>query len=152
MLSLPLAAAEEMVLSEAETASWVVALYGPPTVLSLILTIRYRQPLLLTVNFFVLLFIVSLGNRLSYPELIGASVVAGACVALLSALGFTGRLAVWVPAPILLDMLFGAIMSFVPGILTLLLPPTFCIMRFLHVTKFYLASVLNPDCRLSSLR
>lgn len=118
VLSLPLASAEEMGLSAAETASWILALYGLPGLLSLVLTVRYRQPLLLTGNFFVLIFIVSLGNRLSYPELIGASVVAGACVVLLSALNLTGRLAAWIPAPIVLGLLAGAVMSYVSGIFT----------------------------------
>lgn len=120
VLSLPLAAAEEMGLSAAETASWIVAVYGLPGILSLVLTFRYRQPLLLTGNFFVLIFIVSLGSRLSYPELIGASVVAGACVMLISALGLMGRLAAWVPAPIVLGLLAGAVMSFVSDIFNFL--------------------------------
>ena len=120
VLSLPLAAAEEMHLSAAETASWILALYGLPAILSLVLTVRYRQPLLLTGNFFVLIFIVSLGSRLSYPELVGASIVAGACVVLLSALGLMGRLAAWVPAPIVLGLLAGAVMSFVSDIFNFL--------------------------------
>lgn len=120
VLSLPLAAAEEMRLSAAETASWILALYGIPGFLGLVLTIRYRQPLLLTGNFFVLIFLVSLGSRLSYPELVGATVVAGACVVLLSALGLTGWLAAWIPAPIVLGLLAGAVMPFVSGIFTYL--------------------------------
>lgn len=120
VLSLPLAAAEEMRLSAAETASWILALYGIPGLLSLVLTIRYRQPLLLTGNFFVLIFIVSLGSRLSYPELVGASILAGVSVVLLGALGLTGRLADWIPAPIVFGLLAGAVMSFVSGIFTYL--------------------------------
>ena len=118
VLSLPLAAAEEMRLSAAETASWILALYGIPGFLSLVLTIRYRQPLLLTGNFFVLIFIVSLGSRISYPELVGASILSGVSVVLLGALGLTGRLADWIPAPIVHGLLAGAVMSFVSGIFT----------------------------------
>ena len=120
VLSLPLAAAEEMRLSEAETASWILALYGIPGIPGLVLTIRYRQPLLLTGNFFVLIFIVSLSNRLSYQELIGASIVAGVCVVLLSALGLMERLAAWVPAPVVLGLLAGAVMPFVSDIFNFL--------------------------------
>jgi benzoate membrane transport protein len=120
VLSLPLVAAEEMRLSAAETASWILALYGIPSFLSLVLTIRYRQPLLLTGNFFVLIFIVSLGSRLSYPELVGASILAGVSVVLLGMLGLTVRLANWIPAPIVLGLLAGAVMPFVSGIFTYL--------------------------------
>jgi len=118
VLSLPLAAAQEMRLSAAETPSWIMALYGLPGLLGLLLAIRYRQPLLLTGNIFVLIFIASLGGRLSYPELVGASVVAGASVLLFSALGLTARLAAWIPAPILLGLLAGAVMPFVSDIFT----------------------------------
>jgi len=118
VLSIPLAAAQEMRLSEAETSSWILVVYGLPGLLGLVLAIRYRQPLLLTGNVFVLIFIASLGARLSYPELVGASIVAGASVVLISALGFTGRLAAWIPAPIVLGLLAGAVMPFVSRIFT----------------------------------
>jgi benzoate membrane transport protein len=118
VLSILLAAAQQMRLSEAETSSWILVVYGLPGLLGLVLVIRYRQPLLLTGNIFVLIFIASLGARLSYPELVGASIVAGASVVLISALGLTGRLAAWIPAPIVLGLLAGAVMPFVSGIFT----------------------------------
>ena len=118
VLSILLAAAQEMRLSEAETSSWILVVYGLPGLLGLVLVIRYRQPLLLTGNVFVLIFIASLGTRLSYPELVGASIVAGASVVLISTLGLTGRLAAWIPAPIVLGLLAGAVMPFVSGIFT----------------------------------
>jgi benzoate membrane transport protein len=115
VLSISLAAAQEMRLSATETTSWILAMYG---LSGLLLTIRYRQPLLLTGNIFVLIFIASLGGRLSYPELVGASITAGASVVLLGALGLTARLAVWIPAPIVLGLLAGAVMPFVSRIFT----------------------------------
>jgi benzoate membrane transport protein len=118
VLSILLAAAQQMRLSEAETSSWILVVYGLPGLLGLVLVIRYRQPLLLTGNIFVLIFIASLGARLSYPELVGASIVAGASVVLISALGLTGQLAAWIPAPIVLGLLAGAVMPFVSGIFT----------------------------------
>jgi benzoate membrane transport protein len=84
----------------------------------LVLTIRYRQPLLLSGNIFVLIFIASPAGRPSYPQLVDASIVAGASVVLLSALGLTGRLAAWIPAPIALGLLAGAVMPFVSDIFT----------------------------------
>ena len=48
-----------MDLSEAETSSWILAVYGLPGLLGLVLAIRYRQLLLLTGNVFVLIFIAS---------------------------------------------------------------------------------------------
>jgi benzoate membrane transport protein len=118
VLSLPLAAAQEMGLSAAQTTSWILTLYGLPGLLGLALTILYRQPLLMTGNIFVLIFVASLGGRLSYPELVGACIVAGAIVVLLGALGLTGRLAAWIPAPIVLGLLAGAVMPFVSDVFT----------------------------------
>lgn len=118
ILSIPLAAAQEMDLSEAETSSWILAVYGLPGLLGLVLAIRYRQPLLLTGNVFVLIFIASLGGQLSYPEIVGASIVAGAGVLLISALGLTDWLVGWIPAPIVMGLLAGAVMPFVSGIFT----------------------------------
>ena len=62
-------------LSTAQASGWIAVLYGWPTALALILTIRYRQPLLLTGNIFAIIFFVSLGHRLSFAELAGAAVV-----------------------------------------------------------------------------
>jgi benzoate membrane transport protein len=88
--------------------------------LSLILAIRYRQPLLITGNLFFILFISGLEGQFNYPELIGASIVAGAVVLLLGILGLTERLAAWIPAPIVFGLLAGAVMPYVAGIFTAL--------------------------------
>lgn len=110
VLSIPLAAAQALGLSPAETSGWIMAVYGLPAVLSLILTIRYRQPLLLTGNIFVIIFIERLGGNLGYAELIGAAIVAGAAVLLIGLLGLTERLAAWVPAPVVFALLAGAVL------------------------------------------
>lgn len=120
VLSVPLAVAQTMGLTAAQTTSWILALYGLPSLLSLLLAWRYSQPLLLTGNLFAIIFIRSLGNQISYPELIGAFVLAGAGVALLGALGLTNRLASWVPAPVVFGLLTGAVISFVVDIFNLL--------------------------------
>lgn len=116
VLSIPLAAAQVLELSAQQTSSWILALYGVPAVLSLWMTWRYRQPLLLTGNLFVIIFISGLGNQLSYPELIGATILAGAAVLLVSVLGLMARLAALVPLPIMFGLLAGAVMPFVARI------------------------------------
>ncbi len=47
VLSLPLASAERLGLTPAETANWIVGLYAIPALLSLVLTVRTREPVLL---------------------------------------------------------------------------------------------------------
>ena len=117
-LSLQLAAAEKFALPETSIASWILALYALPGLLSLVLTVRYRQPLLLTGNFAVVIFIASLADHLSYPEAAGATLAAGAGVLLISAVGITHRLAALVPAPVVHGLLAGAVLPFVTDAFT----------------------------------
>jgi benzoate membrane transport protein len=112
VLSIPLAAAEGLGLSAAETSGWIMALYGLPGLLSLVLALRYRQPLLLTGNIFFVIFIRGLGGELSFPELMGASMLAGAGVLLFGLLGLAKRVADWIPLPIMFGLLAGAVMPF----------------------------------------
>jgi len=115
-LSIPLGAAADLALSRGELTGWVVALYGTPGVLSLVLVWRYRQPLLLTGNIFVLIFVASLGGQLRWAELVGASMTAGAIVLVLGLLGLTDRLAAWLPAPVVFGVLAGAVLPFFVGL------------------------------------
>jgi len=110
-LSIPLDAASNLGLSPAETTGWIMAVYGVPGLLTLLLVFRFRQPLLVTGNLFILIFIASLGSQLSWPELVGASIIAGALVLLLGPLGLTNRLAAWLPAPIIFGLLAGAVLD-----------------------------------------
>lgn len=118
VLSIPLASAEHMGLSSAETSSWILALYGIPPLLSLILAVIFRQPLLLTGNLFMIIFINGLGGRIPYPELIGAAMLAGAAVAVVGLLGITRWMASWIPVPIMFGLLAGAVLPFLSDIFT----------------------------------
>jgi len=120
VLSIPLTAAQVLELSPAETSGWTLALYGLPGFLSLILALRYRQPIAVTGNLFFIIFISGLGDRLSYPELIGASMLAGAGVVLVGLLGLTEWLAGWLPVPIMFGLLAGAVLPFVSDLFTVL--------------------------------
>jgi benzoate membrane transport protein len=105
-------------LSERRTSGWIALVYGLPMIPSLVLTLRYRMPLLLTGNVFALIFFVSLGDRISFPELAAASILAGAIVLVTAMLGLTGRLAAWIPAPIVQGLIAGAVIPFVVDIFT----------------------------------
>ncbi|MBA3691342.1 MAG: benzoate/H(+) symporter BenE family transporter [Actinobacteria bacterium] len=105
-------------LTDAQTSGWIAVLYGLPSVIALVLTIRYRQPLLVTGNVFAIIFFVSLGDRIGFAELAGASMLAGAIVFGASVLGLTGRMAGWIPAPIVHGLIAGAVMPFVVNVFT----------------------------------
>lgn len=118
VLSLPLRTADELGLTPRQATGWIMALYGIPGVLTLVLVARHRQPLLVTGNVFVLIFVASLGTSLTWPELVGASMAAGLVVGLLSALGVVGRISTWVPAPVVFGILAGAVLHFFVDLFT----------------------------------
>lgn len=109
-------------LSERRASGWIALVYGFPMLPSLVLSLRYRMPLLLTGNVFAIIFFVSLGDRIGFPELAGASMLAGAVVLATALLGVTGRLARWIPAPIVHGLIAGAVMPFVVGLFSSLRP------------------------------
>lgn len=107
-------------LTDEQASGWIAVLYGFPTLIALVLTIRTRQPLLLTGNVFAIIFFVSLGDTVGFSELAGASMLAGAIVLVAAVFGLTGRIAAWIPAPIVYGLIAGAVMPFVVNIFTFL--------------------------------
>jgi benzoate membrane transport protein len=51
-----------LALSDEQTSGWIAVVYGLPMVPTLVLSIRYRQPLVLTGNIFAIIFFVSLSS------------------------------------------------------------------------------------------
>lgn len=121
VLPILLTAATSLDLSAGETSSWILAAYGVSGLIGLGLAFYYHQPLLTTGNVFALIFVASLSQTFTYPELIGAFIVAGIGVLAISLLGLTGRLSTWLPAPIVFGLLAGAVVSFVAQIFTALI-------------------------------
>lgn len=112
VLSIPLATADDLGLTDGETVAWIMGLYGLPSALTLILAARYRQPLLLTGNVFLLIFIASLGTDIAWPELVGATIVSGVVVTAIGPMGIIDRLTNWLPPPIVYGLLAGAVLHF----------------------------------------
>jgi benzoate membrane transport protein len=96
-IMLTAAGPEGLALSDERTSGWIAVVYGLPMLPTLVLSIRYRQPLILT----------------GFPDLAGAALVAGALVLLAAMFGLTGVLARWIPAPIVHGLIAGAVTPFV---------------------------------------
>lgn len=56
---MPLSAAQQLNLADVQVTPWVMTIYTLPCIVGIVLTLYYRQPLLMTGNIFVLIFIVS---------------------------------------------------------------------------------------------
>jgi benzoate membrane transport protein len=103
-------------LTPKQTSGWIALLYGLPMIPSLVITLRYRIPMLLTGNVFAIIFFASLGHRVTFPELAGGAILAGAIVLVTTLLGVTGRIAGWIPVPIVQGLIAGAVLPFVVGV------------------------------------
>ena len=122
VVGIPLDAAAALELSADLTSSWILVVYGLPSVLTIGMTLRYRQPLAVTGNIFILIFVLLLGGELSWSELVGATMAAGAVVVVLAALGLTDRVAELLPGPIVHALLAGAVLGLVADAVTALGP------------------------------
>ena len=119
-LALPLAAARALQLTEPQVGAWILALYGLPALLSLLLTARYRQPMFVGWHTQGVIVLAALAGQVGYTDLLGALLVSGAVVAALGALGLTARLADLIPAPIVFAVVAGTLLPFVAGAFTAL--------------------------------
>jgi benzoate membrane transport protein len=120
ILSFPVTAASQMGLSSGQLSSWIAALYGVPGLIGLALSWRYQQPLMLTGNVFILVFIVSLEGRYLFSDFVGAAMLAGIAVVIVSILGLTDWLSRLIPPPVVLGLLAGAVLPIVADLFTFL--------------------------------
>lgn len=131
VVAIPLDAAAELGLTSAETSAWILVVYGLPSLLTVVFTARYRQPLVITGNIFILLFVRQVGGELGWAELVGATMVAGVIALVLGVTGLTDRLALILPPPIVYGLLAGAVLPLLVdsitelGVSTLLVGATF---------------------------
>ena len=117
-IALLFAAAARGSLREADIATWVFAAYAPASVLSIVFSVYYRQPLVFawTIPGTVVVG-VALG-RLSFSEAIGAYLVTGALIALLGVTGLARRAMAYVPIPLVMAMVAGLFLPVGMGIVT----------------------------------
>lgn len=74
----------------------------------------------MTGSLFILIFIASIADEITYAEIIGATIVAGLVIIGVTLLGITDQLAQWIPTPIVFGLLAGAILSLVADVFTFL--------------------------------
>ena len=118
LVSLLLAVAETFGLSPRQTSMLIVTSYGVSSLLSLAMTLAYRQPLFLIWSSTGLVFMASLADLYAYSDMLGATFVTGAAVLVLGVLGLSSRLAKLVPVSVVLGVLAGLVMPFVVRVFT----------------------------------
>ncbi len=98
-------------LDAAHTSSWFFIVFFTTATASFALSLAYRQPLPINWSFPGLLYLASLAGQFTYPELVGANLMAGALIVLVGVLGLGRRLLLLLPLPIALGMFAGSILG-----------------------------------------
>lgn len=105
-------------LTASQLSSWIFIVFLTSGIGSVVLSLRYRQPIAIGWSVPALMLIGSVGPRYSASELAGASLVAGSAVLLLGVLGAGKALTRWLPLPLVLAMFAGSTLHYVTGIFT----------------------------------
>lgn len=104
--------AEANGLSPVETSSWIFAIYVFGGLVSLIMATYYRQPIVGSFSIPGAVLVVSVLGSYTMGEMVGAYIVASLLVFLLGVSGAVRRVMSWLPLPIIMAMIAGALMSF----------------------------------------
>lgn len=99
-------------LTQAEIASWMLALTVGSGVTTLVLSLWYRQPLVVAWSIAGSALLVTALAPYSLPEAVGAYLVAGLAGAVVGGTGLFRKLLALVPGPIVMAMLAGVLLRF----------------------------------------
>jgi benzoate membrane transport protein len=110
---LHIAVSQQLNLTVAQTGSWIFIVWFSGALATIALSLRFRQPIPITWTIPGLVYLGALGERFSFPELVGANLVAGLVLLGLGLLGVGARLMKWLPLPIVMGMFAGSILPYV---------------------------------------
>ncbi len=111
-------AAKQGNLSAAEFNSWIFGGYFICGILTLLLTLYYRQPLLAAITIPGGVLTATALLHLTFSEIIGAYLLTGICIALLAASGAVGKTMSRLPLPITMAMVAAVLLPFGMGIIS----------------------------------
>lgn len=113
-----LGTAASLRLTPAETSSWLFITCLSGAICGVFLTLRYRQPLAVTMTIPGWVFLATVGPHYGYAAIVGANIVAGCLILVAGLLGLGSRLMSWLPLPIVMGMFAGSIVGYVIGVFT----------------------------------
>lgn len=102
-------------LSPGQTVAWLLAIYGLGGLISLIMALYYKIPV--TGAYSIPGAALVAGSLATFPftEAVGAFLMAGAIVLILGVTGLIGKVMRWLPMPIVMAMIAGALIRFGVG-------------------------------------
>ncbi|WP_260679617.1 benzoate/H(+) symporter BenE family transporter [Ectopseudomonas mendocina] len=108
-------AAEAGRLSNAQTVAWLFGIYVLGGLISLFLALRYRQPICGAYSIPGAAILAASLTVIPFSDAVGAFIMSGVLVLLLGVSGLIGRLMRWLPMPIVMAMIAGALIRFATG-------------------------------------
>jgi len=105
-------------LSQAETISWLFAIYFFGGLLGLILSFKYKQPIAGAYSIPGAVLVAGALTHFSLNEAAGAYLVSGIIVFILGISRLIGKVMHWIPVPIVMAMIVGAMIRFGTGMIT----------------------------------
>jgi benzoate membrane transport protein len=112
-LPLHLEVAGQLGLSAQQSSSWIFIIWFGGAITSIALSLYYRLPIPITWTIPGLIYLGTLAGQFSFPELVGANLMAGVAILVLGAFGIGARIMAWLPLPIVMGMFAGSILVYV---------------------------------------
>jgi benzoate membrane transport protein len=113
-----IAIAGRLGLDAAHTSSWFFIVFFSTACTSIVLSLVYRQPLPINWSLPGLLYLGSLAGHFSFPQLVGANVMAGVLIIVIGLLRIGPRLVALLPLPIAMGMFAGSILGNLSGLVS----------------------------------
>lgn len=105
-------------LSDAQTVAWLFGIYFLGGLISLGLALYYKMPIVGAYSIPGAAMIASSLTIFSFDQAVGAFILAGVLVFILGVTGLIGRVMRWLPMPIVMAMIAGALIRFGTGAVT----------------------------------
>lgn len=103
-------------LSEGQSVAWLLAIYGIGGLISLVLALRYRQPINGAYSIPGAAMVAASLAVYPFNEAVGAFIMSGIIVLGLGLSGLIGRIMRWLPQPVVMAMIAGALIRFLIGV------------------------------------
>ncbi|MFC4767760.1 benzoate/H(+) symporter BenE family transporter [Effusibacillus consociatus] len=111
-LLIVLQSAEKGNLAVDVTSSWIFSIYCVGGILSLLLSIYYRQPIAVAFSIPGAVLVGSTLSQHTFPEVVGAYIITGILILILGLLGVINRVMKILPMPIMMGMVSGVLLPF----------------------------------------
>ena len=113
-----IAIADRLGLDAAHTSSWFFIVFFSTACTSMVLSLAYRQPLPINWSLPGLIYLGSLAGHFSFPDLVGANMMAGLVIIVIALLRIGPRLIALLPLPIAMGMFAGSILGNLSGMVS----------------------------------